>query len=111
MKFTMRRERRRALLAVAVAAALLGGMGASGAANAVDEDPAASWLGGTVLTRFAAAYAAAGTEHFNLYNMLCPRIENGSAGKIATPPNVNQRNIDEAKSVKAFDNLYYIGDG
>ena len=64
-----------------------------------------------MLTRFAAAYAAAGTEHFNLYNMLCPRIENGSAGKIATPPNVNQRNIDEAKSVKAFDNLYYIGDG
>jgi metallo-beta-lactamase class B len=100
------------LVAAAAAMTLTVCAGPLSPAGAADtQDPADSWLGGTVLTHFAAAFKAAGTEHFNLYNMLCPRIDNGSAGKIATPQNVNQRNIDEAKSAKVFDNLYYIGEG
>lgn len=65
---------------------------------------------GNVAEHFKNAYAAAGTEHFNLYNMICPRIENSSAGKIATPPDARNGSIDNAVAKKVFDNLYYVGE-
>lgn len=63
-----------------------------------------------VMGHFAAANMAAGAEHVNLYNMLCPRLENGNAGKIATPPNHRAASIEGAIPAKVFDNLYYVGE-
>lgn len=65
---------------------------------------------GTVVEHFRDAYAAAGTDHFNLYNMICPRIENANAGKIATPENARSGSIENAVPMKIFDNLYYVGE-
>ncbi|KAM5353575.1 hypothetical protein ACJ41O_000225 [Fusarium nematophilum] len=65
---------------------------------------------GNVATHFRNAFAAAGTEHFNLYNMICPRIENANAGKIATPPDHRSGSIDKAVPKKAFESLYYVGE-
>ncbi|WP_248305345.1 MBL fold metallo-hydrolase [Devosia sp. 1566] len=75
---------------------------ASGAVFAQDE--------GNVADHFRDAYAAAGTDHYNLFNMICPRIENSSAGKIATPENARSESIERAIPMQVFDNLYYVGE-
>jgi metallo-beta-lactamase class B len=66
--------------------------------------------GGSVADNFRDAFKAAGTEHFNLYNMLCPRIENPNAGKIGEPDEARKESIEKAVSAKVFDNLYYVGE-
>ncbi|MCZ7854976.1 MBL fold metallo-hydrolase [Agrobacterium salinitolerans] len=66
--------------------------------------------GSSVADNFRKAFEAAGTEHFNLYNMLCPRIENANAGKIAQPDEARKESIEKAGSAKVFDNLYYVGE-
>lgn len=65
---------------------------------------------GDVAKYFHDAFAAAGTEHFALYNMLCPRVENSNAGKIAAPINVRNDSINKAAPKKVFDNLYFVGE-
>lgn len=59
---------------------------------------------------FHTASAAAGTTHFALYNMLCPRIENPNAGKIAAPPYVRNDSISKAAPKKVFDNVFFLGE-
>ncbi|KAF4452216.1 hypothetical protein FALBO_16220, partial [Fusarium albosuccineum] len=59
---------------------------------------------------FHNAFAASGTEHHALYNMICPRVENSSAGKIAAPPNVRNDSITKATPKKTFDNLFFVGE-
>ncbi|NTF16415.1 hypothetical protein [Agrobacterium tumefaciens] len=73
--------------------------------------PSASYAaeGGSVAQNFEDAFKAAGTQHFNLFNMLCPRIENANAGKIAQPDEARRESIDKAASAKVFDNVYYVG--
>ena len=84
---------------------------ASGASPADDAGKSRSpQIHGTVMDHFAAAYEASRTQWYSLYNMLCPRIENPNAGKIAPPPHVRERSIDEAVGQQAMDNLYYVGE-
>ncbi|UIY32231.1 MBL fold metallo-hydrolase (plasmid) [Neorhizobium galegae] len=66
--------------------------------------------GSSVADNFRKAFEAAGTQHFNLYNMLCPRIENANAGKIGQPKEARKESIEKAVSAKVFDNLYYVGE-
>jgi metallo-beta-lactamase class B len=91
------------------AAALAGGASLVPTA-AAHADGAVSKIHGTVMSHFAAAYAASGTQWYWLYNMLAPRIENSSAGKIAAPPNVREDSIEQARAARVFDNLYYVGE-
>jgi metallo-beta-lactamase class B len=63
-----------------------------------------------VQTHFDLASKAAGAEHYGLYNMLCPRLSDPSAGKIATPLNPRLRAVRYAEPVKVFDNLYFVGE-
>jgi metallo-beta-lactamase class B len=42
--------------------------------------------------------------------MLCPRVENANAGKIAAPPNVRNNSIINAAPKKAFDDLFFLGE-
>jgi metallo-beta-lactamase class B len=83
---------------------------ASAVAFLVSAAGAAARPGDTVHDRFTAASKAAGTEHVNLYNMLCPRLSDANAGKIATPPNHRAASMDGAVPFKVFDNLYYVGE-
>lgn len=59
---------------------------------------------------FHDAYAAAGPIHFALYNMICPRVENANAGKIAAPPYVRNDSIAKAAPKKVFDDLFFLGE-
>ncbi len=91
------------------AAAFVGGA-ALVPAVAAHAEGAGEKIHGTVMSHFAAAYAASGTQWYWLYNMLAPRIENSSAGKIAAPPDVRKDSIEQARAARVFDNLYYVGE-
>lgn len=65
---------------------------------------------GNVAFHFHNAFAAAGTEHLGLYNMICPRIEDATTGEIATQRGARSASIDQAVPKKVLDNLYYVGE-
>jgi metallo-beta-lactamase class B len=64
---------------------------------------------GTVESHVAAAKAAAGTEHVELFDSLC-KPASGPAPAATGPRAVPERSTWHYEPVKVFDNLYYIGE-
>ena len=64
---------------------------------------------GTVESHVAAAKAAAGTEHVALFNSLC-RPASGPAPAATGPRQTPERSTWHYEPVKAFDDLYYLGE-
>ncbi|KAB5581234.1 beta-lactamase-like protein [Coniochaeta sp. 2T2.1] len=65
---------------------------------------------GNVAKYFHNAFAAGGATHYELYNMICPRVENANAGKIAQPKYVRNESIINATPRKVFDDLFFVGE-
>jgi metallo-beta-lactamase class B len=63
----------------------------------------------TAESHFAAAKAAAGTDHVALFEATCVR-EPGPPPAITGPRQVPERSTWHHEPVKVFDNLYYIGE-
>src|SRR6516162_2699652 len=64
---------------------------------------------GTVESHVAAAKAATGTEHVALFNSLC-RPASGPAPAATGPRQTPDRSTWHYEPVKAFDDLYYVGE-
>ena len=64
---------------------------------------------GTVESHVAAAKAAAGTEHVALFNSLC-KPASGPAPAATGPRQTPDRSTWHYEPVKAFDDLYYVGE-
>jgi hypothetical protein len=64
----------------------------------------------TADSHFAAAKAAAGTDHVALFEATCVRTP-GPPPALTGPREVPERSTWHHEQVKVFDNLYYIGEG
>ena len=63
----------------------------------------------TAESHFAAAKAAAGTDHVALFEATCVR-ESGPPPALTGPREIPERSTWHHEPVKVFDNLYYIGE-
>ena len=71
--------------------------------------PASSQPAGTVEAHIAAAKAAAGDHHPNIFNSLCMSPSAGPNPGTAPPPSPD-RSVYHVEPVKVFDNLYFVGE-
>jgi metallo-beta-lactamase class B len=71
--------------------------------------PASSQPAGTVEAHIAAAKAAAGDHHPNIFNSLCMSPSAGPNPGTAAPPSPD-RSVYHVEPVKVFDNLYFVGE-
>jgi metallo-beta-lactamase class B len=63
----------------------------------------------TVQSHLAAAKAAAGQEHEELFNSLCAEPAGARAGQQSQAPGPPEHSQWHAEPVKVFDNLYFVG--
>jgi len=81
----------------------------AGIAAALVSAPASGQTAGTVEAHIAAAKAAAGNDHPNIFNSLCMSPSAGPNTSTAAPPSP-ERSAFHVEPVKVFDNLYFVGE-